>query len=133
MARTRVAFVPGNLEYLRAGGRVSNAAYLGGVLLQIKPLIEILDGELVSTKKYRGKIENVSEKLIKEYLDRYDMDREQIYLLYSLGLEEHIKKHMEEMVKENGFRKVTWVQAGCVITAHCGPGAIGIAGFENIK
>lgn len=133
VARTRVAFIPGNLEYLRAGGRVSNAAYLGGTLLQLKPLIEIVDGELISTKKYRGKMENVSEKLMKDYFERYDMDKEQIYLLYSLGLEEHIKQRIEEVVKENGFRKVTWLQAGCVITSHCGPGAVGIAGFEKVS
>lgn len=38
-----MVFVPGNLEYLRAGGRVSNAAYLGASILSLKPLIEIQD------------------------------------------------------------------------------------------
>lgn len=130
--RTRVAFIPGNLEYLRAGGRVSNAAYLGGTLLQLKPLIEIVEGELISTKKYRGKMENVAEKFIKDYFEKYNMDKEQIYLLYSLGLEEHIKERIEEIVKEKGIKKITWIQAGCVITAHAGPEAVGIAGFEKI-
>jgi DegV family protein with EDD domain len=52
--KSRLAFVPGSLEFLRAGGRVSNLAYLGGALLKIKPRIELIDGNLVSTKKYRG-------------------------------------------------------------------------------
>lgn len=38
-----MVFVLGNLEYLRAGGRVSNAAYLGASILSLKPLIEIQD------------------------------------------------------------------------------------------
>jgi DegV family protein with EDD domain len=131
-ANTRVSFIPGDLEYLKAGGRVSNAAYLGGTLLQLKPMIEIVDGKLVSTKKYRGKISDIVEKYMKDYIDKYNMDREQIYLLYSLGLDENIKKHMYEIASEKGFKKIIWIQAGCMISAHSGPGAIGLAGFENI-
>ena len=132
-AKTRVSFIPGDLVYLKAGGRVSNAAYLGGTLLQLKPLIEIVNGELVSTKKYRGKIGNIVEKYMKDYIGKYHMDKEQIYLIYSLGLEEHIKQHMEQIAKEEGFKKIIWIQAGCMISSHSGPGAIGIAAFENMS
>jgi len=132
-AKTRVSFIPGDLVYLKAGGRVSNAAYLGGTLLQLKPQIEIVNGELVSTKKYRGKIGNIVEKYMKEYIGKYHMDKEQIYLIYSLGLEEHIKQHMEQIAKEEGFKKIIWIQAGCMISSHSGPGAIGIAAFENMN
>ena len=130
-AKSRVSFIPGDLVYLRAGGRVSNAAYLGGTLLQLKPLIEIVNGELVSTQKYRGKIGNIVEKYMKEYIDKYHMDKEQIYLIYSLGIEEQIKQRMEQIAKEEGFKKIIWIQAGCMISAHSGPGAIGIAAFEK--
>jgi DegV family protein with EDD domain len=132
-ARVRVSFIPGDLEYLKAGGRVSNAAYLGGTLLQLKPLIEIVNGELVSTKKYRGKISNIVEKYMKEYIDKYHVDKELMYLIYSLGLEEHIKQRMEEIAKEKGFKKIIWIQAGCMISCHSGPGAIGLAVFENMS
>jgi DegV family protein with EDD domain len=132
-ARVRVSFIPGDLEYLKAGGRVSNAAYLGGTLLQLKPLIEIVNGELVSTKKYRGKISNIVEKYMKEYIDKYHMDKELMYLIYSLGLEEDIKQRMEEIAKEKGFKKIIWIQAGCMISCHSGPGAIGLAVFENMS
>jgi DegV family protein with EDD domain len=132
-ARVRVSFIPGDLEYLKAGGRVSNAAYLGGTLLQLKPLIEIVNGELVSTKKYRGKISNIVEKYMKEYIDKYHMDKELMYLIYSLGLEEDIKQRMEKIAKEKGFKKIIWIQAGCMISCHSGPGAIGLAVFENMS
>ncbi len=49
--KSRLAFVPGSLEFLKAGGRVSNMAYLGGALLKLKPRIELVEGKLVSTKK----------------------------------------------------------------------------------
>jgi DegV family protein with EDD domain len=128
--KSRMAFVPGSLEFLRAGGRVSNLAYLGGALLKIKPRIELIDGKLVSTKKYRGKMEAVSEKLIRDYLNQYDIDRGQLYLIYSIGLDETIKQRMDEIVKESGFKNVKWIQAGAMISTHAGPGGIGIAGLE---
>lgn len=130
VSKARVSFIPGNLEYLKAGGRLSNAAYLGASILQLKPLIEIIDGKLVATKKYRGGIRHIAEKYMNEYIDKYNMDTEQIYIIYSLGLEEQIKQYIEEIVKGKGFKKVIWIQTGCVVSAHSGPGAIGIAGFE---
>ncbi len=128
--RARVSFIPGSLEYLKAGGRVSIAAYIGATLLQLKPLIEIIDGQLVGTKKYRGKTMRIAEEYFNEFIDRYNMDKEHIYILYSLGLDEKIKQRAVEIVKEKGFKLFTWIQTGCVISTHGGPGALGIAGFE---
>jgi DegV family protein with EDD domain len=129
--KSRLAFVPGSLEFLRAGGRVSNIAYLGGALLKIKPLIELIDGKLVSTKKYRGKMEVVAEKVFLEYLVEYKIDREQLYLIYSIGLDEGIMRRIEEISKDKGFKKVNWIQAGAMISTHSGPGGFGIAGLEE--
>ncbi|OLS35162.1 DegV family protein [Bacillus sp. MRMR6] len=128
--KARLAFVPGSLEFLRAGGRVSNLAYLGGALLKIKPRIELIDGNLVSTKKYRGKIDVVAEKLMADYLEQYDIDKDQLYLIYSIGLDEAIKNRMGEIAKEAGFQNIKWIQAGAMISTHAGPGGFGIAGLE---
>ena len=35
----------------------------------------------------------------------------------------------EEKAKELGFENVRWIQTGCVITTHSGPGSFGIVGF----
>ncbi|MBM7601043.1 DegV family protein with EDD domain [Virgibacillus halotolerans] len=128
--KSRLAFVPGSLDFLKAGGRVSNVAYLGGILLKIKPRIELIEGNLVSTKKYRGKMSGVIEKLMQDYLNQYDIDREQLYLQYSIGLDESIKRRMDEIAKINGFKNVIWIQAGAMISTHAGPGGFGIAGLE---
>lgn len=129
--KSRMSFVPGSLEFLKAGGRVSNAAYISASLLQIKPLIELIDGKLVSTKKYRGKMSRVAEELLKDYLKKYPIDKKQIYFVFSIGLDEQVKVQMEQSAKEKGFENVTWIQAGSVISAHGGPGAFGIAGMEQ--
>ncbi|OZU87578.1 EDD domain protein [Virgibacillus indicus] len=129
--KSRLAFVPGSLEFLKAGGRVSNLAYLGGALLKIKPCIELKNGKLVSTKKYRGKMSAVTEKLLQEYLNQYDIDKGQLYLLYSIGLDESIKDRMTAIAKEHGFKNIKWMQAGAMISTHAGPGGFGVAGIER--
>lgn len=128
--KSRLAFVPGSLDFLRAGGRVSNLAYLGGALLKIKPRIELVDGKLLSTKKYRGLIDVVTEKLFRDYLEQYNISREQLYLIYSIGLDEEIKQKMYEIAIESGFKQVSWIQAGAMISTHAGPGGFGVAGLE---
>jgi len=129
--KTRLAFIPGSLDFLKAGGRVSNIAYIGGALLKIKPCIELKEGKLVSTKKYRGNMSVVAEKLMQDYLGQYDINRNQLYLIYSIGLDEDIKRKIEEMAKNRGFENIRWMQAGAMISTHAGPGGFGIAGIEN--
>lgn len=128
--RVRMGFFPGDLDYLRAGGRVSNAAYLGAKLLSLHPLIEILDGKLMSTKKYRGSMAKVVSKLTDEYSENLD-PAQPLYLIYGAGLDEKIMADVESIVRSKGFENFSWVQTGCVIAAHSGPGAFGIVGFAK--
>lgn len=128
--KVRMGFFPGDLDYLRAGGRVSNAAYLGAKLLSLHPLIEILDGKLMSTKKYRGNMAKVVGKLADEYSENLD-PAQPLYLIYGAGLDEKIMREVENIVCNKGFEDFSWVQTGCVIAAHSGPGAFGIVGFAK--
>ena len=72
----------------------------------------------------------VAEKLMRDYLNQYDIDRQQIYLIYSIGLSETIKQRINEIAQETGFENITWIQAGAMISTHSGPGGFGIAGIE---
>ena len=73
---------------------------------------------------------NVAPKLMQDYLNQYDINRKQLYLIYSIGLGESIKRQIEKIAKEEGFENVTWMQAGAMISTHAGPGGFGIAGLE---
>ncbi len=129
--RVKMCFVPDELEYLRAGGRVSNAVFIAGKILRIHPSIEIENGRLVGKKKYRGKIENIVPKLIEEFSSDKNLDKKEVYLIWSIGLSDAIRKLAEEKAKEMGFEKINWMQTGCVITTHGGPGSFGIVGFSK--
>lgn len=129
--KTRFAFIPNSLEFLRAGGRVSNVAFIGGTLLKIKPCIELIEGRLVPTRKYRGNLSGVAEKLMQDYLNQYKIVKKQLNLIYSVGLDESIKRKMENLAKETGFENIEWILAGPTICTHAGPGCFGIAGIEE--
>ena len=131
LSRARMCFLPDNLEFLRAGGRVSNVVCLGSRILNIHPCIEILDGKLVATKKYRGKMEKAAAKLITDYADSYHLDRDTLWVVYTIGLHDDVRFAAEHTAQELGFRNVHWIQAQGVITTHDGPAAFGIAGFSK--
>ena len=129
--KTRLAILPGSLDFLKAGGRVSNLVYLGGALLKIKPCIELKDGKLVSIRNYRGKMSIVAEKFMRDFLSEYNIDRKLLFLIYSIGLDESIKNRMVEIARGKGFENVKWMQAGAGISTHAGPGGFGVAGLER--
>lgn len=127
-ASLHMCFIPKNLDYLRAGGRLSNVAALTGNLLRLHPCIETIDGNLVATKKYRGALERIIPKLITEFSDKYQFSREGIYFIRSPGLSPELQALAERCAAEEGFQAVTWMDTGCVITSHGGPGCFGIVG-----
>jgi len=127
-AETKMCFIPRNLDYLRAGGRVSNAVALVGNLLNLHPLIEIIDGKLIAGKKYRGNMEKVLPALVKEYTEKQNLSHDHIYLIRAPYFEEHLVTAVETALKALGYDRFTWIPTGCVITCHGGPGAFGIVG-----
>lgn len=131
IARARVSFLPDTLEYLKAGGRVSNAAYLGASLLRLKPLINIEDGRLVASKKYRGSMERVSFEYLREFVETHRLDHSLFYLFYVEGFSMELLERLKKEVMLMGFQKVLVTRCGCVISCHGGPGALGLAGFAQ--
>lgn len=129
--KIQMCFLPKNLDYLRAGGRVSNAAAMVGNLLGLHPCIEIIDGKLLAQKKYRGTLKKVAPKLIEEFTAKHELDREHLYLIEAPYLESEVRTLIEETVKALGFKAFTWMNTGGVITCHSGPGALGMVGIST--
>ncbi len=126
-ARTRMGFIPGDLGYLRAGGRLSNAGYLGATLLKIKPVIELVDGKLIATKKLRGKMEPACVGLMDHVILKEPADLSRIFFVRSPGLPPVVEQTVEAHARKLGFEQISWYDTGNVITTHCGPGSFGVA------
>lgn len=129
--RIKMCFIPKNLDYLRAGGRVSNAVALVGNLLQMHPCIEIIDGRLIAGKKYRGSMTKQAPALLREFAEKHALAKDHVYFIQTPYMEEEIRSVLDAEAAAMGFRKVTWVKTGCVITCHGGPGAFGIVGTSG--
>jgi len=130
--QTKMCFMPKNLDYLRAGGRCSNAVALVGNLLHLHPCIEIIDGKLIARKKYRGNLIKLAPILLREYAQKNSLRKDHIYFICTPYMEEEVRTSLGTEAETLGFQKITWVKTGCVITCHGGPGAFGIVGTVSV-
>ena len=126
--QTKMCFIPKNLDYLRAGGRCSNAVALVGNLLNLHPCIEIIDGKLIAGKKYRGAMTKLAPQLLREFTEKHNLSKDHIYFINTPYMEESIRTVLDAEAKALGYKEITWMKTGCVITCHGGAGAFGIVG-----
>ena len=127
IARCRMHFIPGSLEFLHAGGRLSNVAFLGATLLNIKPTIEVIDGKLTATKKRRGSIEKCVLTALEDFLTIEPKELDHINLIWGAGLNQAIRDKVTARCFEANFKDIRWIQTGGVIGSHSGPGSFGVA------
>lgn len=125
--RVRMGFLPGDLGYLRAGGRLSNAAFVGATLLRIRPIIELIDGRLVATRKLRGKMASCVLDFMDHMIADAPADTSTLFFVRSCGLPLATQQAAERRAREMGFAELRWYDTQDVITSHCGPGSFGVA------
>lgn len=127
----RMCFFPGDILYLKAGGRLSNVAYAGAKILSVNPRIELRDGRLVATKKYRGKMERNAIRLLEDFTEEKKLGKQLVIFGYSPGFRQQTLIEVTGKARQMGFENVRWVQTGCAVSIHGGPGAFGICGFSE--
>lgn len=120
-------FVPDRLEYLVAGGRVSNAKAIGATILRLKPRIDIIGGNLIATKKYRGSMTRVAGKLFEDFVSENRLDKEILYTFYAEGADMRAVEILKEKGRAYGFKEIKSFPIGCVMSIHGGPGAVGMS------
>ena len=128
--KTHTAFVPNKLDFLAAGGRVSNAAALGAALLRLKPRIDILDGALIAGKKYVGVMKRIIPEFVHDFVKDKNLDKSLVYAFCSEEADEEAMKRLVECLKKEGFERVETSTLGCVMTVHGGKGAMGISAMD---
>lgn len=125
--RVITRFIPENLDYLLAGGRVSNAQAIGARILGIKPRIDIIEGKLIASRKYRGTMEKVARKLLDDLLEQENVRKEVAYVICARGGKADVVGILTGWLAEEGFQTVHILECGCVMSTHGGPGAIGLS------
>jgi DegV family protein with EDD domain len=125
ISKVRIVFVVNTLEYLHKGGRCSAVQAVMGSILKIHPVIEARsDGTLGIKDKIRGSRNKIIQTLL-NYLreDLEGVDKQHIVVAHS-GLPDEADYLRSEVQKIAAPDDIQVVEAGCVISSHCGPGTI---------
>lgn len=131
--RIRLIALLDTLEYLKKGGRISSTAALAGAILNIKPVIAVVDGKLEMMGKARGS-RNGNNKLMELVRSSKGIDFDRPFMLAYSGLSDHLlRKYITDShdLYEGKTEHLPVCRIGSTIGAHAGPGAIGVAFFEN--
>ena len=121
------SFVVDTLEFLWKGGRCSGLTAFGANLLQVRPCLELREGEIKVARKYRGTMQKVYTQYIRDYLSRENIDTRMGFLVHSGRIPQEALEQLRQLILELvPFAEVPIVRAGCTVTSHCGPGTIGV-------
>ena len=121
------------LEYLKKGGRISKAVAFAGGVLNIKPVLSVIDGEINMLGKARGS--KMGNNLLVQEIDKAGgIDFNKPVLLGYSGISDALlKKYIEDSrhIWVGNLQEVRYTTVGSVIGTHAGPGAVVVAFFKN--
>ena len=127
------SFIIDNLDYLYKGGRCNALAALGANILHLKPCIEVQNGVMAPTKKYRGSTERAAMQYVENrLLGRTDIDAHRIFVTHTRCPDElvnRVVKRIWELVPD--AEEVLETTAGATVTTHCGPNTLGVLFFRR--
>jgi DegV family protein with EDD domain len=133
----RIMFTVDTLEYLTKGGRVGKAASLAGTMLNLKPMIQLKDAELIPYSNVRGRKKSLQKviDMTVEYFNEYNesYDDYDFCLANATSMEDtlYVQSQLENLIG----RKITYpvFQIGVTIGTYTGPGALGICFVKKHK
>ena len=124
-------FTVDDLNYLKRGGRVSNASALIGSLLSIKPVLYVPnDGKLTVAQKVRGRRASL-DALIDGVKRDMDDDNQVVNILHADCLRdaEYVQARIQELYPT--IKGVEIGNLGIIIGSHCGPGLLAVFYLGN--
>lgn len=135
LVRMYQVFTVDDLNYLRRGGRLSNAAAIAGIVLNIKPLLKGNEnGKIVSFGKIRGRKRTI-EALAEKYDELVKEPENQIVgISHADCLED--ARHLIELISRNKPPKeILLVDHEPATGSYLGPGALALyfAGDEQVR
>lgn len=125
-------FTADDIEYLYRGGRVSRSQAILGGLLNIKPILHVLDGKLVPIDKVRGsnKALKTMMDIIENKIGSTDLSTQTIGIGHGDDMQAAIKA--KELLSERfGANSFIIETIGTAIGAHSGPGTLAICFIKN--
>ena len=127
-------FTVDDLNYLKAGGRVSNASALVGSILNIKPVLYVPDrGTLDVAKKVRGRknaLKLITDCVLHD-LRAVDCTGTEVHILHADCFDDAAQLRDAIRAEFPMVGNIEITSLGVVIGAHCGPGLLTVFYFCN--
>ncbi|SDC94970.1 EDD domain protein, DegV family [Geodermatophilus telluris] len=124
-ARTRTLFVVDTLEHLRRGGRIGAAASLLGTALAVKPVLHVVDGQVVPLERVRTSARALS-RLVQRAAEAAGGPGAAV-AVHHLAAPQRAERLAAELRQAiPGIREFHVSELGAVVGAHVGPGAVGV-------
>lgn len=127
LPRVESSFIINRLDYMAKGGRCSTVAMLGANLLKLKPCIDVKNGKMEVTRKFRGGFEKCVLEYVRERLKgRDDLELDRIFITHTVEDRGIIEAVRQEILKHAPFQEIVETRTGCTVSTHCGPNTLGI-------
>ena len=124
--RLKVYAALDTMEYLRRSGRVPGAVAALGGLLSIKPLIELLDGEVKAIGAMRT-TSQANERILNLLMQRGELER--LAILHTRAKE--LLNVVMQKASQSVPRDILMVNVTTVIGTHLGPNGLGFAAVRK--
>ncbi len=121
VGRTRTMLFVETLDYLLRGGRIGRARQLAGKLLRMRPLLELLDGEVADVERPRTR-KKALDRLYSQIMS--DGEPERVAILHG-NAEADAAALAQRVSSACGGMDVPLVLSSPVLGAHIGPGTVG--------
>ena len=121
--------IPETLEYLRKGGRVNTVTAVLGSMLDIRPIISVVEGWGRNVGKVRGE-KNVEAKLLDIFKEKRDDSEKDVFISHC-GAGERAKSLKEKLLEIDEKLKIVVGHMGGTMTIHAGPGTLGLFFYEK--
>lgn len=115
------------LDYLYKGGRVSSLQHLIGNVLRVRPVLNIIQGEVRSIQKYRGKMEKALDGVVQKIVTRKNEICPNVLVIAQTFAEKMTEKLHASLLQTNHFKEIIIIEGGCVIGSHTGPNSIAVS------
>jgi DegV family protein with EDD domain len=128
--RLQVSAALDTMEYLKRSGRVPGAVATLGGLLSIKPMIELVDGEVKAIGAVRT-TKQADERILNFLLGLGDLER--LAILHT-NAEPRAKQLLNELMnhaRKSIPRDILFVNVTAVIGTHLGPNGLGFAAVRK--
>ncbi|MFW5649636.1 MAG: DegV family protein [Candidatus Alkaliphilus sp. MAG34] len=116
-------FTVDTLEYLKKGGRLNPMKATIATMLNIKPILTVVDGLVEPLDKVRGS-KKVIGKMIELAKERGKTFENKVIGISHASSEDTVNLLKEQIMKELKPKEIMIKEIGCTIGTHAGPGTL---------